>query len=210
MKNDVLDFNAQELQASNIFNCKSWPEIVLSLAVTGIDFTEATFYFLLYSLMFNTKNNLHMILLSELMHTNNLDSYFNNAKTLDFICRYIIRGEQFNLIGKNNTFIDVFDMYNEMIGGFTMLISCEEEMKRKNMLMQILCNKFPNLIYEFYLANTNYLWTFHEDLCIALLKLIKSKCDVRCKNKCMLYDVSFLNIIQTDYMSKMAFNTHMN
>ena len=157
----------KDIIASGALTSSSWSEIVLKLAIAGIELTYDVFLFFLASFLLDTKCNLHMLMLDELKTSDGLDSFFKDTTTSCLI--YDMKRIQ-SQVFDSHTLSKILHTYDDAKSLASHFINDKAELVcRATSFFSAIAKKFPETIWIFYCNNKQTLWKEDYKFCTSLL-----------------------------------------
>ena len=195
----------KDIIASDALVSTSWSEIVLKLSIAGIELTYDVFLFFLASLLFDTKYNLHMLMLDELKTSDGLDCFFRDATTLWLIYNMKrIQSQAFD----SHVLLKILHAYANAESLVSYFIKDKTELVcRATSFFSIIAKKFPETIWIFYCKNKQTLWKEDYKFCTSLMHYFSQLAqanDSRCD-----FDAMF-NKMSNEQYAMMNTNVFMN
>lgn len=188
MKVNLTDAELKDITASGALSSTSWSEIMLKLSIAGIELTYYVFLFFLISFLFDTKCNLHMLMLDELKTSDRLDDFFKDSTTLCLIYNMKrIQSQTFD----SHAFSKILHTYIDA-KSLPCNITIAELGCRATAFFSVIAQKFPETIWVFYCKNKQTLWKEDYKFCTSLLHYFSQLAqanDNRCDFKAMCYKI---------------------
>ena len=195
----------KDIIASDALVSTSWSEIVLKLSIAGIELTYDVFLFFLASLLFDTKCNLHMLMLDELKTSDGLDCFFRDATTLCLIYNMKrIQSQAFD----SHVLLKILHACANAESLVSYFIKDKAELVcRATSFFSIIAKKFPETIWIFYCKNKQTLWKEDYKFCTSLMHYFSQLAqanDSRCNFN------SMYNKMSNEQYAMMNTNAFMN
>ena len=167
MEVNLSDVELKDIIASGALTSSSWSEIVLKLSIAGIELTYDVFLLFLASLLFDTKCNLHILMLDELKTSDGLDCFFKDATTLCLI--YNIKRIQ-SQVFDSHMLLKILHTYDDAKSLASHFIKDKAELVcRATSFFSAIAKKFPETIWIFYCKNKQTLWKEDYKFCTSLM-----------------------------------------